>query len=188
MDPNVGQSEIEELKKELHRMELRYASLIKEQAKILSEAERAIDKRETIEIRKESMVKKEPAKLKTPETSNQLKHAMRTAKENQARIMKSLQDTEKLLSKKEGELENIADSIEQNSGDLRQLENENLSLDTQRVLGRIKRGVDVLVVASLQKKYKKMEEIANKTAKLAFSEPILREKLNDIRDKNRTLF
>jgi uncharacterized phosphosugar-binding protein len=93
-----------------------------------------------------------------------------------------------LLSKKEGELENIADSIEQNSGDLRQLENENLSLDTQRVLGRIKRGVDVLVVASLQKKYKKMEEIANKTAKLAFSEPILREKLNDIRDKNRTLF
>lgn len=104
LDPNVGQSEIEELKKELHRMELRYASLIKEQAKILSEAERAIDKRETIEIRKESMVKKEPAKLKTPETTNQLKHAMRTAKENQARIMKSLQDTEKLLSNKEGEL------------------------------------------------------------------------------------
>ena len=29
---------------------------------------------------------------------------MRSAKENQARIMKSLQDTEKLLSKKEGEL------------------------------------------------------------------------------------
>ncbi len=45
LDPNVGQSEIEELKKELHRMELRYASLIKEQTKILSEAERAIDKR-----------------------------------------------------------------------------------------------------------------------------------------------
>lgn len=45
-------------------MELRYASLIKEQAKILSEAERAIDKRETIEIRKESIVKKEPAKKK----------------------------------------------------------------------------------------------------------------------------
>lgn len=45
VDPNVGQTEIEELKKELHRMELRYASLIKEQSKILAEAERAIDKR-----------------------------------------------------------------------------------------------------------------------------------------------
>ena len=34
LDPNVGQSEIEELKKELHRMELKYNSLIKEQDKI----------------------------------------------------------------------------------------------------------------------------------------------------------
>jgi len=43
-------------------------------------------------------------------------------------------------------------------------------------------------VASLQKKYKKMEEIANKTAKLMFSEPVLREKLVDVRDKNKGLF
>jgi uncharacterized phosphosugar-binding protein len=55
-------------------------------------------------------------------------------------------------------------------------------------LGRVKRNLDVLIVASLQKKYKKMEEIANKTAKLAYTEPILREKLNDIREKNRSLF
>lgn len=45
LDPNVGQSEIEELKKELHRMELRYNSLLKEQSKIVAEAERAIDKK-----------------------------------------------------------------------------------------------------------------------------------------------
>jgi hypothetical protein len=56
------------------------------------------------------------------------------------------------------------------------------------VLGRIKRNIDVLVVASLQKKYKKMEEIANKTARLMFSEPVLREKLVDVRDKNKGLF
>lgn len=115
LDPNVGQSEIEELKKELHRMELRHASLIKEQSKILSEAERAIDKRETIEVRKEAVTKKEPAKKKEPENSNQLKYAMKNAKENQAKIMKSLADTEKMLSKKEGELENIAENIEESS-------------------------------------------------------------------------
>ena len=56
------------------------------------------------------------------------------------------------------------------------------------MLGRIRRNIDVLVVASLQKKYKKMEEIANKTAKLMFSEPVLREKLVDVRDKNKGLF
>jgi hypothetical protein len=55
---------------------------------------------------------------------------MRNAKENQAKLMKGLQDTEKLLSKKEGELENIADNIEANANDLKRLENDNLSLDT----------------------------------------------------------
>jgi predicted nucleic acid-binding Zn-ribbon protein len=57
-------------------------------------------------------VKKEPSKQKQPENTNQLKHVMKNAKENQARIMKSLQDTEKMLSKKEGELESIAENIE----------------------------------------------------------------------------
>jgi hypothetical protein len=37
--------------------------------------------------------------------------------------MKSLQDVEKLLSKKEGELESIGQNIEGNSEDLRRLEN-----------------------------------------------------------------
>ena len=34
LDPNVGKSEIEELTKELHRMELKYQSLLKAQEKI----------------------------------------------------------------------------------------------------------------------------------------------------------
>ncbi len=45
-----------------------------------------------------------------------------------------------------------------------------------------------MAVSALQKKYKKMEEISNKTAKLMFSEPILREKLTDLKEKNRGLF
>lgn len=49
-------------------------------------------------------VKKETLKQKAPATSNQLKNAMRSIKENQNKIMKSLQDTEKMLSKKESDL------------------------------------------------------------------------------------
>lgn len=46
----------------------------------------------------------------------------------------------------------------------------------------------MLSVSALQKKYKKMEEISNKTAKLMFSEPILRERLMDLKERNRVLF
>ncbi len=101
LDPNVGQSEIEELKKELHRMELRYNSLLKEQAKIVAEAERAIDKKEQIEMKYLASTKKETLKQKSPATSNQLKNAMRNIRDNQNKIMKSLQETEKSLSRKE---------------------------------------------------------------------------------------
>lgn len=48
LDPNVGQSEIEELTKELHRMELKYQSLIKAQEKINTEMLRAVNKKEDI--------------------------------------------------------------------------------------------------------------------------------------------
>lgn len=112
LDPNFGQSEIEELRKELHRMELRYNSLLKEQAKIVSEAERAIDKKEQIEMKYVASVKKETVKQKQPETSNQLKNSIRNIKDNQNKIIKSLQDTEKMLSRKENDLENMAQQIE----------------------------------------------------------------------------
>ena len=83
-------------------------------------------------------------KQKEPATSNQLKNAMRSIRDNQNKIMKSLQDTEKILSRKENELENVAQQIEDSLADLRALENENLNLDTERVLGRIRKSIGVL--------------------------------------------
>ena len=46
----------------------------------------------------------------------------------------------------------------------------------------------MLKIAALQKKYKKLEEISNKTAKLMYHEPILRERLEDTKGKNNELY
>ena len=73
------------------------------------------------------------------------------------KIQRSLHETERLLARKENDLENVAAQIDDSLGDLRQLENENQSLDTERVLGRIRKNIDFLGVTALQKKYKKME-------------------------------
>lgn len=49
------------------------------------------------------------------------------------------------------------------------MENETHSLETQRVLGKIKKNIDVLKIATLQKKYKKCEDVLNnKGAKLLY--------------------
>jgi hypothetical protein len=52
----------------------------------------------------------------------------------------------------------------------------------------MRKNIDVLMVSALQKKYKKMEEISNKTAKLMYSEPVLRERLADQKERNRGVF
>lgn len=64
LDPNVGKSEIEELSKELHRMELKYQSLLKAQEKVNIEMLMAVNKKEDIELKYRAAVKKEPERVK----------------------------------------------------------------------------------------------------------------------------
>lgn len=51
IDPSIGQAEVEQMKKEIHRMELRYAQLQKKQEVLIQEMERAVSKRETIQLK-----------------------------------------------------------------------------------------------------------------------------------------
>ena len=74
-------------------MELRYNSLLKEQNKIIADAERAIDKKEQIEIKSLAANKRESVKGKQPTNSNQLKNNMKNIKENMNKILRSLQET-----------------------------------------------------------------------------------------------
>ena len=64
LDPNVGKSEIEELSKELHRMELKYQSLLKAQEKVNIEMLMAVNKKKDIELKYRAAVKKEPERVK----------------------------------------------------------------------------------------------------------------------------
>jgi hypothetical protein len=48
LDPNVGATEIKEMELEIHRMQLRYASMLKLQEKMISEMEKSVYRRESI--------------------------------------------------------------------------------------------------------------------------------------------
>ena len=51
LDPNIGLSEIVAMKKEIHRMELRYEQLRKKQEQMIKDMERAVFKRKTIQLK-----------------------------------------------------------------------------------------------------------------------------------------
>lgn len=51
LDPTIGQTEIVAMKKEIHRMELRYEQLRKKQEEMIKDMERSVFKRETIQLK-----------------------------------------------------------------------------------------------------------------------------------------
>lgn len=51
LDPTIGQTEIVAMKKEIHRMELRYDQLRKKQEEMIKDMERSVFKRETIQLK-----------------------------------------------------------------------------------------------------------------------------------------
>lgn len=61
LDPTIGQTEIVAMRKEIHRMELRYDQLRKKQEEMIKDMERAIFKRETIQSKYLPKVEKKNA-------------------------------------------------------------------------------------------------------------------------------
>lgn len=51
LDPNIGQQEIVAMKKEIHIMELRYEQLRRRQEEMIKNIERAVENRETIQLK-----------------------------------------------------------------------------------------------------------------------------------------
>ena len=51
LDPNIGQKEIKAMEKEIHIMEMKYEKLRKQQEEMIKDMERAVFKRETIQMK-----------------------------------------------------------------------------------------------------------------------------------------
>jgi hypothetical protein len=64
VDPEVGQSEIVAMRKEIHRMELMFDQLRKKQEEMIKNMERAVFKKETIQLKYQPKVEKKNAEDK----------------------------------------------------------------------------------------------------------------------------
>merc|ERR1719364_626824 len=60
LDPSVGQAETTAMKKEIHRMELRYEQLKRRQDQMIQEMERVIHKRDAIQLKYEPKAQQDP--------------------------------------------------------------------------------------------------------------------------------
>lgn len=76
LDPSVGELETTAMKKEIHRMTLRLEQLKRRQEQLIVEMERAVYKRQAIQLKYEPQMKKAGGKDKKREIDNLKRYAV----------------------------------------------------------------------------------------------------------------
>lgn len=115
LDPTVGQSEIESLKKDIHIMELKLDELRKKQEALQTEMERVIDKRETISLKYQNK-DKNAGQLNMSKTNQQPKQENSTAQ-----IHKQISNLKDTLNTTTSNTKQVEKSIQLRKTELDQL-------------------------------------------------------------------
>lgn len=110
IDPNVGQKEMQDMKKEIHRMKLKLESLEQKQTKLMKSMTSAVNKRETIQLKYQpkaekgktgASIGKQVANLKntlkhTTQNSQQVDNSISQRKEELALLSQEIQQTKEI--------------------------------------------------------------------------------------------
>ena len=137
LDPNIGQTEIVAMKKEIHRMELRYEQLRKKQEEMIKEMERAVFKRETIQLKYLPKVEKKNAQDKS--SQGKLSRQIANLKQTLRHTTENTMQLDTTIEQRLKELEQVNDEIEQSRNDSAQYEELNQKGQVEMLAGRMER-------------------------------------------------
>ena len=164
IDPNIGQKEMESMKKEIHRMERKHDDLRKKQEFLIKEMERAISKRETIQLKyqpKADQMPKGGASV-TKQISN-LKNTLRHTTQNSQQLEQSSQERLR-------EMDEIAARIEGSTQRVQEQE-EQINQATVEVLGtKMLKQANTWLITKNQLLAKRYEEVREGKLRLSMRE------------------
>ncbi|CAK85690.1 unnamed protein product (macronuclear) [Paramecium tetraurelia] len=185
LDPNVGQSELKLLQKEIHKMELRQKEQKKSQEQIIKEMERTVFKRETIQLKYLNKDKSSsgPKELKLPpvgasNNTTQVNKQIQTLKNTLNQTLMNGQKIEQGIRAQEEQLENLQQQIQEASQQQQQMEQEAYDNKQKLYYAKNEKHLNVFKISQLQSQAKKYEELLN-NPKLPFPEQQIRQKLEE---------
>ncbi|KAJ3219217.1 Coiled-coil domain-containing protein 40 [Dinochytrium kinnereticum] len=164
LDPNIGATEIKEMAIEIHRMKLRYASMLKLQEKMIAEMEKSVYRRESIAARTktkgkgggQAVLQKEIAELtkKIRQTMNDVKECdkdVETLKDTYRRMQTQVEESKASCRSLEGRESTLLKTLDLNLQKKQMLVNETLIHQRQsRRYGELKDGKYVFLVKDPQ--------------------------------------
>lgn len=196
LDPNIGQSELQQLKKELHRMELRLEELRKKQDQLIQEIERTIEKRESIQFKYTNKDKveasgsatlKKKSSVKQPQTTTQVSKQVNTLKTTLNQTLQNAKQIEGNIKQLRAEGEQINKQIESLNDRLSGGENRLFEMNFRLNEKKLTKLVNIYKISELQNRARKLEDVAANKARLSYPEEVLKTKYDDVINYNTKL-
>lgn len=185
LDPNIGQSEIVAMKQEIHRMELRYEQLKKKQEQMIKDMERAVFKRETIQLKYLPKVEKKNAQDKT--SQGKLSRQIANLKQTLKHTTESSIQLDSTIEQKIKELEQVNDEIEKASGEIQGIEDESNNYHLDLVAMKLQRQKNLFDIYKLQTEGKRYDEVNNNRFRPTVEESKVDQAYDEQKNQNRMI-
>ena len=133
IDPNVGQKEMQDMKKEIHRMKLKLESLEQKQAKLMKSMTSAVNKRETIQLKYQPKAEKGKVGASLAKQIANLKNTLKHTTQNTIQVDNSIGQRKEELDQLGQEIQQakeVHDEVEQKA-ELINIEISSLKLEKQ---------------------------------------------------------
>lgn len=182
LDPNIGQTEIVAMKKEIHRMELRYEQLRKKQEEMIKDMERAVFKRETIQLKYLPKVEKKNAQDKS--SQGKLSRQIANLKQTLRHTTENTMQLDTTIEQRLKELEQVNDEIEQARNEAGQYEELNQKGTVDMLATRLDRSKTLFDTLKFQILAKRYDEVSTGKFKSAMREEVSLKALEEVRTQN----
>lgn len=160
LDPSYGQKEIVLMKKEIHRMELQYEKYRKRQEELIKDMERAVFKRETIQMNYLPKVEKKNTQVKGKNATGKPQRQIANLKQTLKHTTESSIQLDSTIEQKVKELEQVTEEIEKSRAEIDQGEQRHQENQLELVALKMAKQKNMFNIISCQTQAKRCDEAA----------------------------
>ncbi|NXO60626.1 CCD40 protein, partial [Aramus guarauna] len=184
VDSETGQGEIQAMRTEIHRMEVRYGQLMKQQEKMIRDMEASVSRREAIMIRGEGQNKTDKKRITKSDFHRKKQELRKKISETQ----KNAQDCSKTILELESTQASRSAAFLEKQQELCRLQAESDGLDSDAECLRNKKRWNLLEIVAYQTRQKHLQALQEgKYAPLCHTEQAWRNQQQKLQDRLRTI-
>ncbi|KAM6377009.1 coiled-coil domain-containing protein 40 [Pluvialis apricaria] len=184
LDSETGQGQLQAMRTEIHRMQVRYGQLMKQQEKMIRDMEASVSHREAIAIRGEGQNKTDKKCITKGDFHRKKQELRKKISETQ----KNTQDCNKTILELESTQASLRASFSEKQQELHRLQAESDGLDSDTECLRYKKRWNLLEIVAYQTRQKHLQALKEgKYAPLCRTEQAWRNEQQKLQDRLRAI-